>query len=123
MDKNLWELFLKELDYDAKCVRVHLVNALANIRSQKSERDVWKTKVCQDLKSQVERFLDGFSSTIDSGSVTERERRIDLIKQYKEQLTGMARATCHLLLACHRGSAAKLFSCFNSLLCRTAGCS
>ena len=57
-----FQLFLKELDYDKKAIRVHYSNLLNHDKSIKGERDSWKTKVrtdettaCKSFKAKISR--------------------------------------------------------------------
>ena len=85
-DQHAWELFLRELDYDKKCIRVHLVNVLAADRSQMQERSQWKSKVRNDLKANVSRFMNTTSTCVNI-SVPEKERRGHMVAKFQEVIS------------------------------------
>ena len=56
IDKDKFELFMKEVDFDSKSVRVYYANLLEHVRGTAAERDAWKTKVRADNRSQCRQF-------------------------------------------------------------------
>ena len=89
-DQHAWDLFLREIDYDKKCIRVHLVNVLATDRSSQQERSQWKSKVRNDLKSNVRRFLETTTTCVNV-SVPEKERRGHMVAKFQDILSTVAK--------------------------------
>ena len=58
LDQDAWNLFVQELDYDTKCVRAHLENVAGFYKTQRSEKDLWRSKVRKDQKKSVQSFVE-----------------------------------------------------------------
>ena len=89
-DLNVWDSFIKELDYDKKCIRVHVVNLLAAHKTTGQERDIWKSKVRADLKTNILSFMDGHSDCIDT-AVAENKRRSHMIAKFQKVVDDTAK--------------------------------
>ena len=90
-DQHTRELFVKELDYDKKCIRVHIVNVLSADRSQQQERNMWKAKVRADVKGNINKFVANVSACVKAAAVPEKQRRNHMVAQLQAMITDVAK--------------------------------
>ena len=96
-----FQLFLKELDYDKKAIRVHYSNLLNHDKSIKGERNSWKTKVRTDETTASKSFKAKISRT-EVWNEDEKMRTSNMIaalKNFKKDLASCLQVDYNLVVS------------------------